>query len=1180
MNFPRTLITALLLGLSASLCAQDLLTTIGTTVTVAGQPQAYLIWQPQSTSATLVRRIGIYSKPGAADSNGVFVREGIQTLQSSPRTIRAMLELGSKLDRDPRGAATRIDGMYRDITLRQGQAPANPADPNFDAAEKLAFIIQSAATEPKLLARLFFLGRAHAGVMLALGHAFTKPLIGLRTYEVRELSDADADLRVLGRVTLDPAAPLVLPPPGPPVAVPNPVKVGSQFPVSSMDHLNVRLRWSMDPLLKQRLAHTFGFDVFRVKKTVAETLGWHLTPPSATDMLNLLAAVNPADTSPDLALANELPIISTQELTPGQAAPNTIDSADLNIVFIADDGVRHTVADGSRALRPYTDGEAFYYFVAARSIAGQPGQLSRGTLVTICDRLPPNPPTIESVLSTFVAPKDKTEIVNQGGSQFLRLKFRQLPDTAEEGATKYFIYRWSNPQEYLEHLGDPGFNKIGEVKQIGPQKTDEGVLVDAPKFAFFDDNGPGAPTTATHLDKSVWYTMRAVGRTACGDDKTISGHSSPVTGVLRDFKAPDAPTGFFTVTRHIPSVTPDGVERPKDPVIIKSLRAQNGVPGNFKGITIKAVRTSANVSAAYIELAQQQTNGKFLVLYGKQHLYKTSDTLLVSLPYEEPTDAAKKLRIRVSAISANGLISAPETLETSDVSNIDYVVFTFSLNTTKQTTVAQEDAQPVHESSNFDGSVNIISGELFYAPQENIREWRVYRRVGTDGELSLIAKGEGDPTEKGGKFKISEAKWDDAAMPAAVGTRICYYGQVLDQNTNASPLNLLGCTQLVSPHLPTPLLTQPKTVVKKNGKPQLQLEWFCDPVGVERFEVLIAQDGGDIANVTGLTRVILVNTNFEGDPTTMQLPDAPGLSFPAFQTSRVGASGIGNGPRFNVTIGVNQTEPKPLHIAVRAVGPGTFPRAAGSASNVVISALQTTLEPGKDPAGDFIPWPARPLPPVYVNDLDNNAYAIGEGPFDAVPTSAFGGTSAILIGLTRQSIVSNSAGTEAALDESVTDPTQLLFKLRTVKDDPSTAEDLMPFMIYRHQLPSAEFPNARPNLVQCSPLLDRISSVEEPLNGKQVRFVRDPYFSFIAKPTGGFLAVFPSQQTTTAPSGGQQSATTTEPPVPPYFEGATGIIVAKDLLPVIEGAKYQHLIVRFDDRGEIKQVIPLQPIQH
>jgi hypothetical protein len=166
------------------------------------------------------------------------------------------------------------------------------------------------------------------------------------------------------------------------------------------------------------------------------------------------------------------------------------------------------------------------------------------------------------------------------------------------------------------------------------------------------------------------------------------------------------------------------------------------------------------------------------------------------------------------------------------------------------------------------------------------------------------------------------------------------------------------------------------------------------------------------------------------------------------------------------------------------------------------------------------------------------------------------------------------------LDESVTDPTQLLFKLRTVKDDPSTAEDLMPFMIYRHQLPSAEFPNARPNLVQCSPLLDRISSVEEPLNGKQVRFVRDPYFSFIAKPTGGFLAVFPSQQTTTAPSGGQQSATTTEPPVPPYLEGATGIIVAKDLLPVIEGAKYQHLIVRFDDRGEIKQVIPLQPIQH
>jgi hypothetical protein len=1165
MNFPRTLITALLLGLSASLSAQDLLTTIGTTVTVAGQPQAYLIWQPQSTTATLVRRIGIYSKPGAADSNGVFVREGIQTLQSSPRTIRAMLELGSKLDRDPRGAATRIDGMYRDITLRQGQAPANPADPNFDAAEKLAFIIQSAArapTDPKLLARLFFLGRAHAGVMLALGHAFTKPLIGLRTYEVRELDDADADLRVLGRVTLDPAAPLVLPPPDPPVAVPNPVKAGSQFRVSSMDHLNVRLRWSMPPLLKQRLAHTFGFDVFRVKKTVAETLGWHLDPPTATDMLNLLAAVNPADTNPDLALANELPIISTQQLTPDQAALNKPTSADLSIVFIADDGVRHTVADGSRALRPYTDGEAFYYFVAARSIAGQPGQLSRGTLVTICDRLPPNPPTIESVLSTFVAPKEKAEIVNQGGSQFLRLKFRQLPDTDEEGATKYFIYRWDNPQEYLSHLGDlPELNRIGVVNQRAGDK-----------FAFFDDNRNDAPTIKNHLDKSVWYTMRAVGRTACGDEKTLSGHSAPVAGVLRDFKAPDAPTGFFKITSHIPSVTPGDVLRPKIGPEADKLRNDKGVPSNFNGITIRAERADANISAAIIELAQRQPDGSFLVLYGKQHLYKTGDILRVSLPYEEPTDVAKRLRISVRAISASGLISAPENLETSDKSNTDYVVFTFSLKTTKKTIVAAED-QSVHESANPDGKVNTITGELFYEPQENIREWRVYRRIGTDGELSLIAKGEGDPTEKGGKFEISDAKWEDTAMPSAPGTRICYYGQILDQNANASPLALLGCTQIVSPHLPTPMLTQPKTVVKKGDKPELQLEWFCDPVGVERFEVLIAQPDGTIPSITGLTHVSGIGT-LESSLDRLEFTELPGLSFSGFQTSRVGA-GLGSGPRFTVTISVTQTEPSPLHIAVRAVGPGTFPRAAGSASNVVVTALQTTVSPAA--AGDFIPWPARPLPPVYVNDLDNNAYAIGEGPFTTVNGAAFGASTAILVGLTRQAI-KNTPGTSTELDASIRDPRQLLFKLRTVKDDPSITEALMPFMIYRHQLPSAEFPNARPNLVQCSPLLDRISSVEE----GGARAVRDPYFSFIAIPTGGLAILSPSQQAAVAASsGGQQAAAaTTKPPEPPYLEGATGVIVAKDLLPVIEGAKYQHLIVRFDDRGEVKQVIPLQPIQH
>jgi hypothetical protein len=49
---------------------------------------------------------------------------------------------------------------------------------------------------------------------------------------------------------------------------------------------------------------------------------------------------------------------------------------------------------------------------------------------------------------------------------------------------------------------------------------------------------------------------------------------------------------------------------------------------------------------------------------------------------------------------------------------------------------------------------------------------------------------------------------------------------------------------------------------------------------------------------------------------------------------------------------------------------------------------------------------------------------------------------------------------------------------------------------------------------------------------------------------------------------------------PEYLRDATGIILLKDRLPVIAGAKYRHIIVCFSADGEISRVIPLTPVQH
>jgi hypothetical protein len=591
MKFPfltATICAAFLFcGRAAAQGSEELLTSVGTTVENGGTIHAYLLWQPGDAAATLGKRFAIYRKSGDADSTALFSKLGIQTLQASANTIRAMLELGNKVDRNAAGAPARIDGLYQQIILSGDQAPAAAPDPTLDAAGKLAFLIQSAAGDPRTLSRLFFLGRAHPGVMMALGHGFSIPLgAGTHTFEIREVGLSDNDIQVVGRVTLDTANPVILAPPGSPVQVPHPVTPGSQYTVSAKDHLNARLRWGVDAELRSQMPHSFGFDVFRVKRTVAESLGWNATPPAPEALLEALATTNPADPNPDFSQANELPILVGDLLTPAQAA----NPADRERFDFSDDGIWHLGGDGKKIRRPFSDGEAFYYFIAARGISGMPGQLSAGSLVTMCDRMPPAPPVIDSVLSNFVRPANPAAWATQGGTQFLQVKIRQLPASdPAAGATGYYIYRWATPQEYLVNIGNPLVGRIGAVSQLADSTT-----------VTFNDNGPGSPTLASHADKSVWYTVRAVGQSACAGE-VLSGHSAPMPGFLRDFKAPDGPTGDFVICRQKPTAAV--TNNPSIPNPNTENPADYGLPADYIGIGVEANRTSDLIVAADIEVA-------------------------------------------------------------------------------------------------------------------------------------------------------------------------------------------------------------------------------------------------------------------------------------------------------------------------------------------------------------------------------------------------------------------------------------------------------------------------------------------------------------------------------------------------------------------------------------------------
>lgn len=1152
MRFPTLPAIASAIALLATSAAvaqgtDPLLTTVGTTVEEVGKHHAYILWQPGEAGTTFGKRFSINRKNGPADSPSPFTRVGIQTLQTSPNTIRAMLEVAAVIDLSHKSLPRRIDGLYRESTYRGGEPPADPAVPNLDAAAKLAYLMAGAATDPATLSRLFFLGRAHPGVMMSLGHAYQIPVDpGVHTFEIREIDLADGDIRVVGRVTVDTANPVLLAAPASPVRVLHSVDPDSGHTVSPKDHLNARFRWGVPGTLRERLPHTFGFDLFRVRKDVAEDLGWDLTPPSPELMMEAVRKAEPTDANPQISRVNDLPILVSDLLTPAEAGvpgvptePGYSDRIDY-----ADDGIWHRGANGEPVRREYVDGEAFYFFVAARAITGRPGELSPGTLAVMCRRMPPLPPVVEAVNAEFVAPANAVqwEAEGQGGTQFLQVKIRQGNE-----AKGYHIYRWTNPSDYLNNLGNPEIGRIGYVEHLPGER-----------FVTFDDNGAGAPTPETHEDVSVWYTTRAVGISECPVD-VLSGHSGPVPGFMRDFRAPDAPTGDFLICRDLPFAS--FIRREiGDP-------EKDGLPRGYRGISVEARRLSSRIVATDILVQLRLPDNSFQTLHSRRHMFRHGNVLRVNLPYPEPdSKASGEMRISTRAVTAHGLISAAAVaVVDSQQKPADYAVYPFQLNTERQCRNITEvpDPRPVHEAFDADGSRNAITGVIAFLPDQGTREWRIYRRVGTDGPLTLVVKNEGPAL-------ISPAAWIDDALPAASGARVCYYAQVFDQNANPSPLYPIGCVEMLNPDLPTPMLA-PATITGFDaaGRMQVRLDWFSDPVGVERFEILIARDGGEIPDPQGISALLA------SEAVAVDAEEFEEQDFFRFQSARVSGPLIGSGPEFSASF----TLPADgvYHFSIAAAGPGEFgARASGSVSNVVSAAWREEPD-GPQPV---IPWPARDLPGSFDARQPIEAYTSREGPFwpVALPND-FGKPTSILVGVTRHPLISNKLDNFASL-ASPEPPDEYLFRVRRNRRAASTLGELMPFMLFRYQLPSDIYPDARANIVQCTPMIDRMAwrFVRDEKTGNAYE-IRDPYFHFFESrgQTPFNLPVSGGWTDENPPLLGPPLAAD---PAPPYLEAATGFIFLNDLLPVAQGAKYRHLIVQFDRRGELRRVIPIEPIQH
>jgi hypothetical protein len=403
--------------------------------------------------------------------------------------------------------------------------------------------------------------------------------------------------------------------------------------------------------------------------------------------------------------------------------------------------------------------------------------------------------------------------------------------------------------------------------------------------------------------------------------------------------------------------------------------------------------------------------------------------------------------------------------------------------------------------------------ELNIQPSPGSKEVRVYRRV-DDGPLDLIYQ---RPLNSLNLFNLQ-----DDSFPQG-GARICYFACTLDEHGNSSPLTRLGCKFAFESSAPPRPQLSPIGSLEPESAPQMILSWFCPGVNVDRFEVGIATFGDPISTncAPGYLQFIPPAPVPEMEPLSSQIVAAGGfppadfaVEFRRFTTPRPGGD-FGIDDQFRIRVDV-QLDRRYL-VYVKSIGKsGT----RSYRSNVEAFFWQAT--PLEQPD---VPWPPRPLPPV------GNSFGLT---FDAFFEPVCGSTNLPAVPVVRIAYDGYAAGpTDCPIalsgQYSGTDPNTLLPKN-------SHNESLFPVVLFRQQVTNENFSVVSGDVVQVSPMME---SIAWGLNGQQP-VILDPYILVERKP-----------RALSRPG-----------------------MYLRDTQPVVSGSRYRYFIARFNQLGELAEVIP------
>jgi hypothetical protein len=358
--------------------------------------------------------------------------------------------------------------------------------------------------------------------------------------------------------------------------------------------------------------------------------------------------------------------------------------------------------------------------------------------------------------------------------------------------------------------------------------------------------------------------------------------------------------------------------------------------------------------------------------------------------------------------------------------------------------------------------------------------------------------------------------------PLANPAEVCYFAQAFDENGNPSALTPVGtCIKKTgATKLAKPILS-PLEPAGTHFGPLMDITWFCPHYGIERFEVSIAvADNSTMPNQISQMLTPLVRVDPAVD---FKIDGKPKKDdFSVYKTMVVGPE-FGKGARFSVTVAIELG--KTYDVYVRPIGKDGSTGERSNAEEFIWSD-----PPGTTP---LVPWPARPLPPI--GQAFSPLLGATNLPSEQYPVGIRIGTQLPVVGFTG---VTNG---NAILQNLITPLTYTFMK--------KGGGMVLPLALYRYQVPNANHPVVSGDLTQVSPLMEKIAFQHTTLAPYgSVTILRDP-----------FVGVFPRID--------RESGA-------PVYD-----LFLLDTQPVITGARYGYLLVRFGANREIEEVIPTNEVE-